>query len=827
MATCRCCKTPEAPTPALVWNRPGLSAVAYRIGTFASFREAMVEEVALIEVDLGGGVKIRPLSKWTARTSDDYGIVLLELWAYVGDVLTFYHERTFNEALLRTALFPESVLGLCRLLDYKPAPGAAAAALLAFTLERGKQLLVPVGLRVQSVPGPNEKPQKFETVEARPLWTSAATTLRIFPRPTPYGPLKTGTSHAWVKAEVVFTTPLVKNDTLVAFVSGTHRLGGSLALPAGASPSRGVEEKRVEAVQTLDGRRRLDFTPEFQKSFAGGQLFRWSRKLRLFGAQAPDTYLTSTPDSNNPRILIWKVNYTPIHLSSGTQELALEGAYDHLKAGQRLLLHAPQGQRLLTVTEVKQVHRSLGPFSATVTVVGLKDPLGVHVADLRAVVLYELAEPEITLDGYEYPPTLTGNRIYLHPEDAAGIEAKHLLIVDDVLGNPQSVTVTAVDASDGHTVLTITPPLARALDQQTAYAWGNVVRATHGETVAAEVLGDGDASAPFQAFPLAKAPVTHVRTPGAPGGVVSTLEIRVDNILWHEVPSLLGHGGRERVYTTSRDSKEVMTARFGDNLTGARLTSGRGNVVARYRYGLGLPGNVKAGALRNPLDRPTGLGAVVNPLDAQGGADPETLDQARANAPNTVRTFGRIVSLRDFEDTARQFPGIARALAAWAWDGEEQAVHLTVAGDNGAVVSGPLLDDLSDDLDRRRDPNRKLILQTHRNVPILIGVAILVDPDHDKGLVQSAVGAALTDRFAFAHTALGQAVHLSDVSTVVQNVPGVVAADVTRLQFKEPTDRTTHGATVADPQKHLRIFRNEIPAIEKPSEDVAVTLGLS
>src|SRR5207249_3644604 len=144
-------------------------------------------------------------------------------------------------------------------------------------------------------------------------------------------------------------------------------------------------------------------------------------------------------------------------------------------------------------------------------------------------------------------------------------EARQLLIVDDVLGQPQSLTVTSVNPVAGHTALTVAPPLARALDQKTAFAWGNVVRATHGETVAAEVLGNGDASATFQAFRLAKAPVTHVRTPGAPGGVTTTLAIRVDNILWHEVPSLFGHDGRERIFTTSRDNSEVMTAHFGDN----------------------------------------------------------------------------------------------------------------------------------------------------------------------------------------------------------------------------------------------------------------------
>src|SRR5438067_2452057 len=225
----------------------------------------MIGEIALIEVDLGGGVKKRPLVNWTARTSADYGIVLLELWAYVGDVLAFYQERTINEALLRTALFRESVLGLCRLLDYKPAPGAAAAALLAFTLERGKQLTIPIGLRVQSVPGPNEKPQKFETVETQKT-DAARNTLRIVSQPTTYVPLDATTRHAWLDAHVAFTTPLVKNDTLVAFVDGG---------------SAGVEEKRVESLQTLDGRWRLDFTPSFQHSFATGKLFRWARKLRL------------------------------------------------------------------------------------------------------------------------------------------------------------------------------------------------------------------------------------------------------------------------------------------------------------------------------------------------------------------------------------------------------------------------------------------------------------------------------------------------------------------------------------------------------------------
>src|SRR5712691_11258402 len=420
MGTCGCCTVPVSATPALVVNRPGLSAVRYRIGTFGSFREAMIEEIAQVTVDVGGGVTVRPLAGLTARVSADYGIALLELWAYVADVLTFYQERTFNEALVRTALLRESVLSLCRLLDYKPAPGSAAETLLAFTLERGKKLLVPVGLRVQSVPGPNEKPQKFETVETQDT-DAALNSFRIFPQPSTVTPLGVGSEHAWLADGVTFTTPLVKNDSLVAFQNGG---------------TAGVEEKRVESLETLDGRRKVTFSPPFRSSFAGGKLFRWTRKLCLFGSQAPDSYIVSAPDSTDPRILKFSTATTTIAIGASVHALFLDGVVDSLRVGQRLLLHAPEVQVLIKIKDISQVSTSVGPLTATVTRLDTEASFGVNIADLRKVVLYELSEPEIVLDPKEYAPWINGNHIYLNPADAVGIEPGRTLILDDVSMNP-------------------------------------------------------------------------------------------------------------------------------------------------------------------------------------------------------------------------------------------------------------------------------------------------------------------------------------------------------------------------------------------------------
>ena len=75
------------------------------------------------------------------------------------------------------------------------------------------------------------------------------------------------------------------------------------------------------------------------------------------------------------------------------------------------------------------------------------------------------------------------------------------------------------------------------------------------------------------------------------------------------------------------------------------------------------------------------------PSPPTGGDDPESLDRARLNAPLTVLTLDRIVSLRDYEDFARAFAGIAKALATWTWDGERQGVFVTVAGVDGTPLA--------------------------------------------------------------------------------------------------------------------------------------------
>lgn len=168
-AACGCCEGVEAVTPLPTANRPGLPALSYRIGSHATFLETMLARLSSSDYP-----ELRAL---TTREVDDPAIALLDAWATVADVLTFYQERIVNEGYLRTATERRSVLELARLVGYQPRPGVASSVYLAYTLDDNAkdEVIIPKGAKAQSIPAPDEMPQSFETSEnlkARAEWNN-------------------------------------------------------------------------------------------------------------------------------------------------------------------------------------------------------------------------------------------------------------------------------------------------------------------------------------------------------------------------------------------------------------------------------------------------------------------------------------------------------------------------------------------------------------------------------------------------------------------------------------------------------------------------------
>ena len=155
---CDCCDGPDILTPLTMANRPGVRELRCRVGTHATFFETMQARLS--------SAAFPELAALKTREQSDASIALIDAWATVADVLTFYQERIANEGYLRTATERRSVLELARLIGYALRPGVASSVYLAYSIDKDSAPVeIPKGARSNSIPGPGEQMQAFETAE--------------------------------------------------------------------------------------------------------------------------------------------------------------------------------------------------------------------------------------------------------------------------------------------------------------------------------------------------------------------------------------------------------------------------------------------------------------------------------------------------------------------------------------------------------------------------------------------------------------------------------------------------------------------------------------
>ena len=999
---CGCCEGVEPLTPQTIANRPGLDALSYRVGTHSTFLETMTARLSS-----------EALMGLTSRESGDPSLALLDAWAVVGDVLSFYQERIANEGYLRTATERRSVLELARLVGYAPRPGVAASAYLAYTLDPGPEALIPAGAAVRSVPGPGELPQVFETMEdltARAAWNNLqvrltrpqspmtfnrteihlqgiSTQLRVndplligsfgfmelfrilaiepdtakdrtriaiqpwsqtgvieafgmesvqesslniealrgilasfvdleshglTPKKTTdrvihhLDPLKesleSGTGEAAIRARIEELLPTlrkelvtVKNlgsDKLQAWISGLieelepvvgpvpksenfqmeavneppkptslANVLGSLA-KAPSRPPRGSAHLNRDITKLLEdpgsdvqGKLLAVARPELRdtlyKAWANApvtqpsalEVYALRARASVFGHNAPMEQERSEDEDG-------VVTFTPREWTlqrneSWTEEpqvVWLDTTYPQVLPGGWIVLHRPSATEQvpeLLIARVQQTgDRSRAEYGIAAkatritldrTWIDLERAEGGGDLDTFAVVrgtavyaqseklaLAEIpiADPvcdsEIELaalyDGLQPGRWLivSGERTdvgELNPEGKVevpvpGIPAAELVML---AGVEQGVSMIGQDTSSDtsqiplpgdrtHSTITLATPLAYCYRRDTLKIYGNVAKATHGES-RFEVMGSGDAAKSLQSFTLKQPPLTHISAP-TPSGIESTLKVRVNDVLWHEADSLAGLRPTDRSYIVRIDDGGQTTVVFGNGERGARLPTGPENVRANYRSGIGKGGNVKAGQLSQLGDRPHGVKDVINPLPATGGADRESRDQLRRNAPLAVLALDRLVSVQDYEDFTRTFAGIGKARAASLSDGRVQLVHVTIAGEDDIPIGADseLLQNLEAALRRFGDPRQPFLIEVRERSFLVVEAEVRVLPDYLWEKVEPKIRAAMLEAFGFDRRDLGQGAQLSEAYRVLQSVPGVDFVDINVFASRNPED---------------------------------------
>jgi hypothetical protein len=339
-----------------------------------------------------------------------------------------------------------------------------------------------------------------------------------------------------------------------------------------------------------------------------------------------------------------------------------------------------------------------------------------------------------------------------------------------------------------HTTLRLANNLTYTYKRDTVTIYGNVVKATHGET-RKEVLGSGDGAKTLQSFVLKQPPLTFVSAPN-PFGVDSTLKVYVNDVEWHEMDSLAGLSQTNWSFITKTDDEGKTTVIFGNGREGARVPTGIENIKAEYRNGIGKTGNVKAGQISLLMTRPLGVKEVINPLSASGGSDKEDRDQARRSAPLAVTALDRLVSVRDYADFALTFAGIGKASATELSDARRQIVHVTIAGADDIPIdkTSDLYKNLFRALRLYGDPYQPFQLDLRELMLLVIKAKIRILPDYQWVSVEPKIRDALLTAFSFERRELGQDALMSEAMKTIQNIAGVTYADIDLFESVSETE---------------------------------------
>ncbi|MFK0015760.1 baseplate J/gp47 family protein [Streptomyces sp. NPDC091027] len=113
-------------------------AIDYTSKDFEGFRQAMLAHAA------------RVYPEWSGRNTADFGVLLVNLFAYMGDILSYYQDAAAREAFLETATLRSSVLSHAATLGYSPAAAAPSTGTVTFVTDATQttDVLLPAGTQV-------------------------------------------------------------------------------------------------------------------------------------------------------------------------------------------------------------------------------------------------------------------------------------------------------------------------------------------------------------------------------------------------------------------------------------------------------------------------------------------------------------------------------------------------------------------------------------------------------------------------------------------------------------------------------------------------------
>ena len=689
---------------------------------------------------------------WTGNDPADFGLALVESFAYMGDLVNYYIDRIANESYLLTATQRQSVLNLAAAYGYYPKGYSAATTTLTFNSN--------VGYRGQ-IGG--------SVIESKYAYL-------IVPNDHTFAVGQTVTVAGHPETSAIGGNASTSSTTITLATSNSSIVVGQTVSGTGIAGSPTVTNYDGNVTVTLSSPQTVATGTTLY--FTAGQ---YNGTFTVTGLTYSGSSLSVPSGSNVIQYLPQAVisGYTTTTVGSG-YSIAFTYAFpyvDTFTIGQSIIVEnvtmssSGSGTVNGTFTVSSVGTNTDGSLSVTVTVASGTTPTKTYISG--GTISYSNVAVTSAAVGYVYE---TGNTLI-----PAGTQ-----FYEDVTYNGEVVEVYFSLNED------VSVPYQGSVShvvyqgQNIATIAGNLADPNVTGDVSGELVGTSDGTI-NQYYLLANPYVDNTKI---------TVYVSSGNyyVTWKQVDNLNDWSNTATVYTTTTDEDGYTYIVFGDGVAGA-IPPQDSKIKVAYFAGTGAFGNIAASTGNTGLNYyyfPTISSSAQTTIKtyvslshpaATGGADPETSDSIRINAPRALRTMNRAVTLQDFSDLATSVPGVAKANAvASIWSSVN--VYVAPTADDYAVAplpTQPLIDTVKASLSSKAQIGATVSVYSGIYTQVLAEITYSVEPNYDTNSVQLALTAILTDVYSYKNNQFSQNILANDIEFICRNVPGVNTAKVTKL----------------------------------------------
>jgi predicted phage baseplate assembly protein len=377
--------------------------------------------------------------------------------------------------------------------------------------------------------------------------------------------------------------------------------------------------------------------------------------------------------------------------------------------------------------------------------------------------------------------------------------------VESVMGGQRAgwIRCRVVEAAEGQPVYSASPRIV-ALEAATV---GGTTAAAHSVVVQDEIVGLSE-GVPGQRFRLRERPVV-------PTGRPMLVEVAGGDgwEQWHPVDNFGDCDETTRAFVLDAVEGEIVfgpAVRMSDGSLrqyGAVPPKGAPIRVPSYRAGGGRRGNVARGTLTVLKSSIPYIARVENRRAAVGGVDAEDIEAAKVRGPIVLRTRNRAVTAEDYEVLAKEAaPDVARVRCVPAGEDGTDAgtVRVLVVPAVGDETTGRLrfeelvppeemLAAIAAYLDERRVVGTRVVVEPPVYQGMTVVARLRARPRFDPARLQAT---ALTALYRYFHPLIGgpdqsgwpfgRPIHVGEVYSVLQRVPGVEFVEDARLFGADP-----------------------------------------